>query len=70
MLVCLQSDQRLAREPNPGNASSTWLPYALVDQVIVAASSLTKPPPNLPQLRTEMTNRIKRVQRLSHLSTH
>ncbi|RXW24637.1 hypothetical protein EST38_g1210 [Candolleomyces aberdarensis] len=37
-------------------------------QVIVAASSLPKPPLLLSQLRNEIANRMKRVQKLSHAS--
>ncbi|KAF6762913.1 nucleoporin Nup120/160-domain-containing protein [Ephemerocybe angulata] len=63
-----KSDRRLAREPSPGNASSTWLPYTLVDQVMVAASAQIKTPPLLAQLRAEIGTRMKRVQKLSHVS--
>ncbi|KAH6915289.1 nucleoporin Nup120/160-domain-containing protein [Coprinopsis sp. MPI-PUGE-AT-0042] len=58
-----KSDAQLARQTGR-QASTTWLPYALIDQVIVAASSETKPPARLAQLRTEIGNRLKRLQQL------
>ncbi|GBE77402.1 hypothetical protein SCP_0102750 [Sparassis crispa] len=61
-----RSDAHLAQE-RPKAASVTWLPYTLIDQVLAAvdtqqglpigAQSLRK------ELRTEISNRIKRVQK-------
>ncbi|TFK43307.1 nucleoporin Nup120/160-domain-containing protein [Crucibulum laeve] len=59
-----KSDARLAREPTK-NASATWLPYTLIDQVLVAATAQDKPPSRLSELRMEVTNRMKRVQKFS-----
>ncbi|KAH9950096.1 nucleoporin Nup120/160-domain-containing protein [Amylocystis lapponica] len=63
-----RSDARLAQE-QPRTASATWLPYTLIDQVLLAAESqddlsargqgLSK------ELRGEIVNRIKRVQKYS-----
>ncbi|KAG6813445.1 hypothetical protein H0H92_010779 [Tricholoma furcatifolium] len=56
-----KSDSRLARDA-PENACSTWLPYTLIDQVLVAAgqASLT---PKLSALRSDISNRVKRMQK-------
>ncbi|KAG2013470.1 hypothetical protein CC2G_010381 [Coprinopsis cinerea AmutBmut pab1-1] len=62
-----KSDAQLSREPSR-HASLTWLPYALFDQVIGAASALPKAPPLLTQLQNEVNNRLKRVQKLSQKS--
>lgn len=61
----------LARGP-PQQASSTWLPYALIDQVLVAAASEDKLSPRAESLRQELQtsieNRTKRMQKLSLFS--
>ncbi|KAJ3777455.1 nucleoporin Nup120/160-domain-containing protein [Lentinula raphanica] len=57
-------DRRLAREI-PKNAASTWLPYALIDQVLVSGMAQEPSPPRLSELRMEVTNRVKRMQKLS-----
>lgn len=63
-----QSDKRLTQE-QPKNASATWLPYTLIDQVILAAESQADLPPRgislRNELRTEIVNRLKRVHALS-----
>ncbi|KAJ6538958.1 nucleoporin Nup120/160-domain-containing protein [Mycena capillaripes] len=59
-----KADTRLSRDPAK-HAASTWLPYTLIDQVLVAATALNPTPPGLSQLRSEIANRLKRMQRLS-----
>ncbi|KAE9395644.1 hypothetical protein BT96DRAFT_997448 [Gymnopus androsaceus JB14] len=54
-------DSQLARE-NPKNAASTWLPYTLIDQVLVAGMAQEPSPPRLSELRMEVTNRVKRYR--------
>ncbi|KAH7916141.1 nucleoporin Nup120/160-domain-containing protein [Hygrophoropsis aurantiaca] len=53
-------------------ACSTWIPYTLIDQVLVAAATSTDLTPcgqGLRQdLQTEVNNRIKRMQKMSHFS--
>ncbi|KIK65722.1 hypothetical protein GYMLUDRAFT_158902 [Collybiopsis luxurians FD-317 M1] len=56
-------DGQLARE-TPKNAASTWLPYTLIDQVLMAGMALEPTPPRLSELRMEVTNRVKRMQEL------
>ncbi|KDR83495.1 hypothetical protein GALMADRAFT_55353 [Galerina marginata CBS 339.88] len=60
----LKSDKQLSRETYK-NASSTWLPYALIDQVLTAADAQMNHPLNLQPLRVAISNRIKRVQKSS-----
>jgi len=66
-----KSGNKLAREP-PKHSSSTWLPYTLIDQVLVACRSLEKPSSkcvNLQRhLEVELSNRVKRIQKLSQFS--
>ena len=61
----------LARGPSQ-QASSTWLPYSLIDQVLVAAASREKLSPRAESLRQELQtnidNRTKRMQKLSQFS--
>jgi len=59
-----QSDKQVSRESTK-NASTTWLPYALIDQVLSAADGQMSTPPNLPELRTAINNRVKRMQKFS-----
>ncbi|CAA7259487.1 unnamed protein product [Cyclocybe aegerita] len=62
--LVLKSDKQLTRETSK-NASTSWLPYGLIDQVLVAADSQMNPPSHLSELRTAINNRVKRVQKLS-----
>lgn len=61
----------LARGPSQ-QASSTWLPYSLIDQVLVVAASREKLSPRAESLRQELQtnidNRTKRMQKLSQFS--
>ncbi|KAK0206120.1 nucleoporin Nup120/160-domain-containing protein [Desarmillaria ectypa] len=59
-----KEDARLARDP-PKNTSATWLPYAIIDQVIIAAAEQEVEIPQLSVLRSEVANRMKRMQKLS-----
>jgi len=65
------TDARLARSP-PQNSSSTWLPYALIDQVLAATASEDKLSSRARSLRQELqadiANRVKRMQKLSLFS--
>ncbi|KAF9569446.1 hypothetical protein CPC08DRAFT_678255 [Agrocybe pediades] len=63
--LILKSDKQLSRETFK-DASTTWLPYALIDQVLTAADAQMNPPQNLIPLRTTINDRIRRVQKLSH----
>jgi len=58
-----KSDAQLARDA-PQNACATWLPYTLIDQVLIAAAQAASTP-RLSALRTEISNRVKRMQKLS-----
>ncbi|KNZ75687.1 Nuclear pore complex protein [Termitomyces sp. J132] len=58
-----KSNSRLAREA-PENACSTWLPYALIDQVLIAASQAATSIPTLSTLRSDISDRVKRMQKL------
>ncbi|KAF9535022.1 nucleoporin Nup120/160-domain-containing protein [Crepidotus variabilis] len=62
--LILKSDKNVARE-TAKNAATTWLPYALIDQVLSAGDAQMKQPPNLTELRTEVNNRVKRMQKFS-----
>jgi hypothetical protein len=66
----LQTDGRLARDP-ANYASSTWLPYTLIDQVLVATSQ-TDSSPRIKALRQqldkEINGHVKRVQKLSQFT--
>ncbi|KAI0356677.1 hypothetical protein OH77DRAFT_1423630 [Trametes cingulata] len=63
-----RSDARLTDEVSK-TASATWLPYTLIDQVLVAAESQPDLSPRgrslLGDLRTEIASRMKRVQKFS-----
>ncbi|KAJ7283368.1 nucleoporin Nup120/160-domain-containing protein [Mycena rebaudengoi] len=59
-----KADTRLSRDPVK-HATSTWLPYTLIDQVLVAATALGSPPAGLAQLRSEIMNRPKKLEKLS-----
>ncbi|KAI8984997.1 nucleoporin Nup120/160-domain-containing protein [Trametes punicea] len=63
-----RSDARLTDELSK-TASATWLPYTLIDQVLVAADSQPDLSPRgrglLGELRTEIASRMKRVQKFS-----
>ncbi|KAF8076014.1 nucleoporin Nup120/160-domain-containing protein [Lyophyllum atratum] len=61
-----KSDARLARDA-PQNACSTWLPYTLIDQVLIAAAQAPSTP-KLSVLRSEISNWVKRMQKLSQFS--
>lgn len=66
-----RSNARLAQEQQKASAA-TWLPYTLIDQVLLAADSQEDMSVrgNLLQkeLRSEITNRIKRVQKFSQVA--
>ncbi|KAK1217352.1 hypothetical protein PQX77_019987 [Marasmius sp. AFHP31] len=59
-----KTDSQLARDL-PKHAASTWLPYSLIDQVLAAGTAQDPPPPRLSELRMEVANRVKRMQKLS-----
>lgn len=40
-----------------------WLPYTLIDQVLVSGIAQEPSPPRLSELRMEVTNRVKRMQK-------
>lgn len=66
-----QSDTRLAQEQAKA-AAMTWLPYTLIDQVLLATDSQeelsTRGKALQKELRTEITDRMKRVQKFSQAS--
>ncbi len=64
VLTIVASDKQLGREATK-EASASWLPYALIDQVLIAADTLMDAPANLAQLRAAINNRVKRMQKLS-----
>jgi len=53
---------------SPRTAGATWLPYNLFDQVLMAAAEAeqSKLLPRMAELRTELSTRVQRVQKLSH----
>lgn len=57
----------MSRDPAK-DAAATWLPYTLIDQLLVAATALDSPPAGLSQLRTEIANRVKRMQKHSNFT--
>jgi nuclear pore complex protein Nup160 len=69
--VCRQAESRLAQDP-PKTATSTWLPYTLIDQLLVATneqtqSDLSKRAISLRRdLHREVSNGARRAQKLSH----
>lgn len=66
-----QAESRLAQDP-PKTAMSTWLPYTLIDQLLVATneqtqSELSKRAISLRRdLHREVSNGARRAQKLSH----
>lgn len=66
-----QAELRLAQDP-PKTAMSTWLPYTLIDQLLVATneqtqSELSKRAIGLRRdLHREVSNGARRAQKLSH----
>jgi nuclear pore complex protein Nup160 len=66
-----QAESRLAQDP-PKTAMSTWLPYTLIDQLLVATNEqtqmeLSKRAINLRRdLHREVSNGARRAQKLSH----
>lgn len=66
-----QADAALSRA-QPNTASATWLPYTLIDQVLVVAAAqddLASRGQTLRRtLQTEISNRVKRVQKMSRFS--
>ena len=66
-----QDNTKLSVE-QPRTPSSTWLPYTLIDQLLLAASSQENASSRIQtlqsDLRTEISNRMKRVQRLTQQS--
>jgi hypothetical protein len=70
MICVLQTDGRLASDP-ANYASSTWLPYTLIDQVFVATSQADRSPRTKAlrqQLDKEIIGHVKRVQKLSQFT--
>ncbi|KAJ7783415.1 hypothetical protein B0H14DRAFT_3585053 [Mycena olivaceomarginata] len=67
LIHSLEADARLSRDPAK-HAAATWLPYTLIDQLLVAATALDSPPAGLSQLRTEIANRVKRMQKHSNFT--
>ncbi|KAF9481999.1 hypothetical protein BDN70DRAFT_875624 [Pholiota conissans] len=62
--LLLKSDRQLGREAAK-DSSASWLPYALIDQVLIAADAVMNPPINLSQLRAAINARVKRMQKYS-----
>jgi hypothetical protein len=66
-----QAESRLAQDP-PKTAMSTWLPYTLIDQLLVATNEqtqteLSKRAISLRRdLHREISNGARRAQKLSH----
>ena len=66
-----QAESRVAQDP-PKNAMSTWLPYTLIDQLLVATneqtqSDLSKRAISLRRdLHRDVSNGARRAQKLSH----
>ena len=67
-----QADAKLPRS-SLTMSSATWLPYTLIDQVLVAAAAQDDLTPHGQALRrelqTEVSNRVKRMQKVSRFST-
>ncbi|THU83924.1 hypothetical protein K435DRAFT_870799 [Dendrothele bispora CBS 962.96] len=61
-----KADSHFNRD-SPKNAASTWLPYTLIDQVLAAANEQEPSPARLSELRLEVSNRVKRLQKLGNL---
>ncbi|KAL4082055.1 nucleoporin Nup120/160-domain-containing protein [Scleroderma yunnanense] len=66
-----KADSKLSRSP-PKTSGATWLPYTLIDQVLLAAA--TRDDLGLHgqalrrELQTEVNNRVKRMQKISLFS--
>jgi hypothetical protein len=64
----LQSDRRLAQEPLT-MSGTTWLPYTLIDQLLVATADQRGVSPQATRLRKELhialSNRMQRMQKAS-----
>jgi hypothetical protein len=70
MCLDLQAGSQVSRDP-PKNAFSTWLPYTLIDEVLATTTqnSLSSRSQALRQeLQMDITNRVKRMQKLSQFS--
>ena len=69
--VCRQAESRLAQDP-PKTALSTWLPYTLIDQLLVATNEQTQSELSnraiglRRDLHREVSNGARRAQKLSH----
>ncbi|KAL0949809.1 hypothetical protein HGRIS_009844 [Hohenbuehelia grisea] len=59
-----KADARVARDSQK-HASATWLPYTLIDQVLVAAAGVSPVAPKLSELKKELASRVQRMQKLS-----
>ncbi|PPR02464.1 hypothetical protein CVT24_002013 [Panaeolus cyanescens] len=57
------SEKQLGRQMSR-NASTTWLPYSLIDQVLMAADAQIHPPALTSELKTAVNTRVKRMQKL------
>ncbi|KAF8845600.1 hypothetical protein BDN67DRAFT_993287 [Paxillus ammoniavirescens] len=66
-----KAESKLSRVP-PKMSCSTWLPYTLIDQVLAAAAGQDDLSPRgqvlQRELELEISNRVKRVQKISRLS--
>jgi nuclear pore complex protein Nup160 len=66
-----QAESRLAQDP-PKTAMSTWLPYTLIDQLLVATNEQTQTELSnraiglRRDLHREVSNGARRAQKLSH----
>ncbi|KAF9246881.1 nucleoporin Nup120/160-domain-containing protein [Melanogaster broomeanus] len=63
-----KADSKLSRAP-PKTSCATWLPYTLIDQVLVAAAAQddlsSRGQALRRELQTEISNRVKRMQKMS-----
>ncbi|KAI0063071.1 hypothetical protein BV25DRAFT_1907210 [Artomyces pyxidatus] len=63
-----KTDKRLSQDP-PKTAASTWLPYTLIDQILIVTGELPDASPRIVALRrdlhTDISNRTRRMQKLS-----
>ncbi|KAK2466397.1 hypothetical protein APHAL10511_002039 [Amanita phalloides] len=57
-------NDKLGRSP-PQNAAATWLPYMLLDQTLAASKSLGKRPGHLANLEKELSDYVRRIQKLT-----
>lgn len=66
-----QAESRLSHDP-PKTAMSTWLPYTLIDQLLVATNEQSQSDPSKRamelrrDLHREVSNGARRAQKLSH----